>query len=65
MCYSRCPFEKLSTGECNNPTKNSYDINAHCNTDFICDQCGERFAEEEEGEVGYCKSCCENFEKEV
>ena len=62
MCYGRCPFQKLNSGECDSPSKHKDDINAHCNTDFICDNCGERFIEEEAGdEVGYCVQCSENM----
>jgi len=58
MCYSNCPFERLSTAECGSPKKNSLSLKAHCCTDFICEQCNERRTEEEAGvEVGYCQEC--------
>ena len=64
MCYSRCPYENSFSGECNNPRKNSRNIDAHCNNDFICSVCNEQHSEDELSDFeGTCVDCAVNYFK--
>jgi hypothetical protein len=59
MCYGMCKYEKYPSGECSNPSKFSKFIDAGCNTNFVCEQCGEECTEEQASndEATLCIAC--------
>ena len=65
MCYSNCPFEGNYSGECGNALKNSKNYDAHCNTDFECEVCGNITTEDNAGsENDICIDCEAQYKKD-
>jgi len=66
MCYSNCPYEGNFSGECSNAIKNSLNFDAHCNTDFECEVCGDICREEDIGTEGdICIACDIEYKLEI
>lgn len=63
MCYATCPYQIGNSGECNNPMRNSKNLDAHCNEDIECKSCGAQFDQEENtGDCNLCPDCFESWE---
>jgi hypothetical protein len=63
MCYNSCPYAGSFSGECSNPLKNSKNLDAYCNEDIECKDCGCAIAEDEnQGDTNLCPDCFEAWE---